>query len=91
VPEAGVVAPGPEVGLGRTHRSSAAAGRDQPRLPDRAARCDARFAEREEIEMSVMPGDVSPSVDLPDDAGRHWRLADQRGRTVVLIFHRHLA
>ncbi|HEV3452439.1 MAG TPA: hypothetical protein VG869_14730 [Acidimicrobiia bacterium] len=41
--------------------------------------------------MSVMPGDVSPSVDLPDDAGRHWRLADQRGRTVVLIFHRHLA
>jgi peroxiredoxin len=41
--------------------------------------------------MSVMPGDVAPDLDLPDDHGERWRLADQRGRPVVLIFHRHLA
>jgi len=36
-------------------------------------------------------GDPAPSVDLPDQDGRRWRLADQAGRPVVLIFHRHLA
>ena len=41
--------------------------------------------------MPVIPGDMAPDVDLPDDQGGRWRLADHRGRPVVLIFHRHLA
>ena len=32
-----------------------------------------------------------PDVTLTDDAGGPWRLADQRGRPVVLVLHRHLA
>lgn len=41
--------------------------------------------------MSMQPGDGAPDVDLPDDQGGRWRLADHRGRPVLLIFHRHLA
>ncbi len=44
--------------------------------------------------LACMPpnvGDPAPPVDLPDDAGRRWRLADHLGRPVVLVFHRHLA
>lgn len=36
-------------------------------------------------------GDPAPAVDLPDQDGRPWRLAERRGRPVVLVFHRHLA
>jgi peroxiredoxin len=39
----------------------------------------------------VEVGDVAPDVELPDQLGDTWRLADHRGRPVVLIFHRHLA
>jgi peroxiredoxin len=41
--------------------------------------------------MPAEVGQVAPEIDLPDDAGRRWRLSDRRGRPVVLIFHRHLA
>jgi peroxiredoxin len=41
--------------------------------------------------MTVKPGDRAPSIDLPDEFGTRWRLADQRGRPALLIFHRHLA
>lgn len=41
--------------------------------------------------MPVDVGDAAPEIDLPDHAGRRWRLSDHRGRAVVLIFHRHLA
>ena len=41
--------------------------------------------------MTVDVGDVAPEVVLPDDRGDTWRLSDQRGRPVVLVFHRHLA
>jgi peroxiredoxin len=40
--------------------------------------------------MAVRPGDPAPDVDLPDEQGDRWRLSEQRGRPVVLIFHRHL-
>jgi peroxiredoxin len=33
----------------------------------------------------------APALELPDADGGTWRLADHRGRPVVLIFHRHLA
>lgn len=36
-------------------------------------------------------GDVAPEIDLPDDQGGVWRLSAQRGRVVVVLFHRHLA
>jgi peroxiredoxin len=41
--------------------------------------------------MAVEPGDVAPEVDLPADSGDRWQLSQQRGQSVVLIFHRHLA
>jgi peroxiredoxin len=34
---------------------------------------------------------TAPDLVLPDAEGGTWRLADHRGRPVVLIFHRHLA
>lgn len=36
-------------------------------------------------------GDPAPDFTLPDHLGNPWRLADHRGRPVVLVFHRHLA
>jgi len=36
-------------------------------------------------------GDPAPDIDLIDADGGTWRLSAQRGRPVVLIFHRHLA
>lgn len=36
-------------------------------------------------------GDPAPDFALPDHLGQQWRLADHRGRPVVLVFHRHLA
>lgn len=41
--------------------------------------------------MAVDVGDAAPEIALPDQAGDVWRLSDQRGRAVVVIFHRHLA
>lgn len=35
-------------------------------------------------------GELVEDFDLPDDGGRRWRLSDHLGRTVLLIFHRHL-
>ncbi|MCP3934160.1 MAG: hypothetical protein GY708_02175 [Actinomycetia bacterium] len=35
-------------------------------------------------------GERAPAVDLTDIDGRTWTLADQRGRTQILIFHRHI-
>ena len=35
-------------------------------------------------------GDPAPEVVLTTTEGARWRLADRRGRTVLLIFHRHL-
>jgi peroxiredoxin len=35
--------------------------------------------------------ELAPDFALPDHEGNLWRLADQRGHPVVLIFHRHLA
>ena len=32
-------------------------------------------------------GDAAPDFTLPDGDGREWRLADQRGRVVVLLFY----
>ena len=36
-------------------------------------------------------GEPAPALDLPDQDGRPWRLADHLGHPVVLVFHRHLA
>jgi peroxiredoxin len=33
---------------------------------------------------------VRPEIELPADDGTTWRLSEQRGSTVVLIFHRHI-
>jgi peroxiredoxin len=41
--------------------------------------------------MTVQTGDLAPEIDLPDERDARWRLSEQRGRPVVLIFHRHLA
>ena len=41
--------------------------------------------------MPVEVGDEAPGIELPDHDGNRWRLADHRGRPVVLLFHRHLA
>ncbi|MGB5759912.1 MAG: hypothetical protein WBM50_23565 [Acidimicrobiales bacterium] len=35
-------------------------------------------------------GRPAPDISLIDDSGRPWRLRDRRGRSVVLIFHRHI-
>ena len=35
-------------------------------------------------------GEPAPLVEFTDSKGQAWRLADQRGRSVVLIFHRHI-
>ena len=35
-------------------------------------------------------GSPAPLIELTDNAGETWRLADHLGRTVVLIFHRHI-
>jgi len=35
-------------------------------------------------------GEPAPSVSLIDSAGTPWRLVDQHGRNIVLIFHRHI-
>ena len=35
-------------------------------------------------------GDDVGELELVDETGQPWRLADQRGRPVLLVFHRHL-
>ena len=35
-------------------------------------------------------GEPAPDLDLIDAHGEPWRLADRRGRILVLIFHRHI-
>ncbi len=35
-------------------------------------------------------GDLAPSITATHPDGRPWSLADHRGRTIVLIFHRHI-
>ena len=44
--------------------------------------------------MSISPdpraGDVVEDFELSDDQGQPWRLSEQRGRPLLLIFHRHL-
>ncbi|MBJ7597044.1 hypothetical protein [Candidatus Nephthysia bennettiae] len=40
--------------------------------------------------MSIGVGDPAPPIELPAHDAARWRLADRRGRPVVLIFHRHL-
>lgn len=35
-------------------------------------------------------GQPAPPAMLTDRSGSPWLLADQRGKTVVLIFHRHI-
>jgi peroxiredoxin len=35
-------------------------------------------------------GELVENFTLPDDQGRPWTLAAHRGRTVLLIFNRHL-
>lgn len=32
-------------------------------------------------------GQAAPEIDLPDQEGQRWRLSDQRGRVVVLLFY----
>ena len=44
----------------------------------------------EETPMLVDTGDLAPDFALPDHDGHQWRLADHRGRSVILVFHRHL-
>ncbi|HHK42118.1 MAG TPA: redoxin domain-containing protein [Planctomycetaceae bacterium] len=44
--------------------------------------------------MKRQPAEVdrpAPDIDLPRAGGGRWRLADHRGRPVMLVFHRHLA
>lgn len=36
-------------------------------------------------------GDAAPDIDLPRVRGGRWKLSDQRGHPVLLVFHRHLA
>jgi len=47
--------------------------------------------QREGADMPIERGDLAPEIDLPDDEGVQWRLSEQTGRPVTLIFHRHLA
>ncbi|MEM9464550.1 MAG: hypothetical protein AAGA90_04225 [Actinomycetota bacterium] len=35
-------------------------------------------------------GDPTPPLELIDGDGEPWRLTDQQGSTVVVIFHRHI-
>jgi peroxiredoxin len=35
-------------------------------------------------------GGIAPEVEFLDGDGRPWRLSEQRGSVVVLIFHRHI-
>lgn len=35
-------------------------------------------------------GAPAPAIDLPTADGGRWRLADQVGHSVVLVFHRHI-
>jgi peroxiredoxin len=41
--------------------------------------------------MDAEIGETAPAIDLPDELNARWRLSEQRGRPVVVIFHRHLA
>lgn len=41
-------------------------------------------------ESALAVGDAAPDFTLPTDAGEPWSLAAQRGRTLLLVFHRHL-
>lgn len=34
-------------------------------------------------------GDAAPDIDLLSNSDRRWRLSDHRGRSIVVIFHRH--
>jgi peroxiredoxin len=36
-------------------------------------------------------GDPAPEIDAVDHEGNRWRLSDQHGRPVIVLFHRHLA
>lgn len=38
----------------------------------------------------MRPGTAVEDFTLPDDRDRPWSLAGQRGRPVLLVFHRHL-
>lgn len=35
----------------------------------------------------IQPGQTAPPIDLPDQQGQRWRLQDQRGKVVVLLFY----
>ena len=35
----------------------------------------------------AQPGQTAPPIDLPDQHGQPWRLQDQRGKVVVLLFY----
>lgn len=35
----------------------------------------------------TQPGQTAPPIDLPDQQGQRWRLQDQRGKVVVLLFY----
>ncbi|MEM7093810.1 MAG: hypothetical protein AAF567_12470 [Actinomycetota bacterium] len=35
-------------------------------------------------------GSHAPAIELSTHAGRSWSLAEHRGRTVLIIFHRHI-
>ena len=35
-------------------------------------------------------GSAAPDIVAVDDGGHPWRLADHRGRHLVIIFHRHI-
>lgn len=41
--------------------------------------------------MTLHVGDQLPDIELVDHAGQPWRTFDQRGHSLVLILHRHLA
>jgi peroxiredoxin len=41
--------------------------------------------------MSLSIGDLLPDIELVDADGATWRTADQRGRPIVMVLHRHLA
>jgi peroxiredoxin len=44
------------------------------------------------VDMSAQAtvGQPAPAIELTDRNGSPWRLASQRGKTIVLIFHRHI-